>query len=368
MKNKLPLILAGALSALMLTACTVQIGFPTDISSSVTTPGGSGLLASKPDSNQPAESTEKPTQTTAQTTTKDPDQTAAKTTAKTESTHPYKNETVVVKSPAVEANGGKTYTGNPPLADLTFTLVDPLNKLGISTQKYSHSFGAAKGGKPHSVTVDNQARFDSYGYNALTWDNKSTDKILYLTFDCGYEYENLTNEMLDVLKEKKVKAAFFCTQDYLESAPEIVARMIKEGHIVGNHTVSHPSDCSAITREKMAWEVLGVHNYLRKNFGYECKYFRFPAGCYSPSNLEVVSSMGYRTAFWSLAHADWDPANQPGVDKSFQTITERLHPGAVILLHTTSPDNAAILADYIDYARNQGYEFRSLDQYEHWDQ
>ena len=172
--------------------------------------------------------------------------------------------------------------------------------------------------------------------------------------------------MLDTLKEKNVKAAFFCTMSYLKTAPNVVTRMINEGHIVGNHTTNHPSNSAALTRTELAEELLGVHNYLRVKFGYNSEYFRFPAGVYSENALDLVDSVGYKSVFWSIAHTDWDPENQPGVDKSFQTVTERLHPGAVILLHTTSPDNAEILGDFIDYAREQGYEFRTLDQYKYW--
>ena len=142
--------------------------------------------------------------------------------------------------------------------------------------------------------------------------------------------------------------------------------MINEGHIVGNHSTTHPSDSSALSREKMAWELLGVHNYLRVNFGYNSKYFRFPTGTYSVNALEVIDSIGYRSIFWSNAHADWDPENQPGVQKSFDTLTSRLHAGSVILLHACSPDNAAILGDFIDYAESQGYVFKSLDDYKYW--
>lgn len=364
MNCKLPLLLTGALLTLTLTACTIQYGFPEDLHPSDPAATRATVLTS-------AKQTDAGKQTNKPADPSDPDSTtpAATTTAKpvTESTHPYKDETLLIQNPAAVVNEGKTFTGNPPLADVTFTLIDPQNKLGLSTTKFSHAFGGAKDGKPHSISVDNQARFDQYKLSALTWDNKTEKKVLYLTFDCGYEYENLTSKMLDTLKEKGVPAAFFCTQDYLEQAPDIVARMIKEGHIVGNHSTTHPSDCSALTREKMAWEILGAHNYLLKNFGYECKYFRFPAGNYNESMLEVAYSMGYRTAFWSLAHADWDPANQPGVEVSYKTVTSRLHPGAVILLHSTSPDNEKILGDFIDYARAQGYEFCTLDDYQYWD-
>lgn len=263
-------------------------------------------------------------------------------------------------------NEAATYTGTEPLEIIRFSVSDPENAEQLSTESKSFGFGAAKEGKPSQLTVDNQTYFDSLERGVLAWDNRTEEKVLYLTFDCGYEYENLTADMLDVLKEKEVSAAFFCTLDYLETAPQVVKRMIDEGHIVGNHSTTHPADSAALSREEMAWEILGVDNYLRANFGYTSSYFRFPAGVYSENALDLVDDVGFKSVFWSLAHADWDPKDQPGVEKSFKTITERLHPGAVILLHTTSPDNAAILADYIDYARQQGYTFRSLDEYP-WD-
>jgi len=274
--------------------------------------------------------------------------------------------TVTVSYDAKVLNGGESLSPLPSLPAATFTLLDPENTRGLSTEKIAHSFGAAKGGVAHSISQNNQKRFDSFGTNALTWDNKTEEKVLYLTFDCGYKYKDLVDQILNVLKNKQVPAAFFCTQDYIEDDSSAVVRMINEGHIVGNHTLTHPSNCAALSREKMVTEVLAVHNFLAVNFGYSCRYLRFPAGVYSENALDAVYSVGYRSVFWSIAHADWDPENQPGVQKSFDTVTSRLHPGAVILLHTCSPDNVAILADFIDYAYEQGYTFRSLDDYEHW--
>ena len=274
---------------------------------------------------------------------------------------------VTVTYPVKTVNGGITYTGLPSLPEVEFAVPDPDNSRGLSCDKIDFSYGAAKNGAPHHITENNQQTFDSYGTNALAWDNKTTDKrVLYLTFDCGYEYKNITPQMIDILKEKQVPAAFFCTLDYIEDAPEVVKYMIEEGHIVGNHSVHHPSDSAVLPREKLAAELLGVHNYLRVNFGYESRYFRFPTGAFSENAVDLCDSVGYRSVFWSVAHADWDPENQPGVDKSFKTVTSRLHPGAVILLHTTAPDNLAILADFIDYARAEGYVFCSLDDYQYW--
>jgi len=234
------------------------------------------------------------------------------------------------------------------------------------TKKYEFSYGAAKDGKPHSITVSNQKLFDSFANNTLAWDNKTEGKVLYLTFDCGYSYEDCIPSILNTLQEKGVKATFFCTTDYLNQDPNSVQRMINEGHIVGNHSVNHPSDCAALTDAEMTAEVMGVHNQLKSQFNYDCKYFRFPGGVYSNKVLDTVYSLNYRTVFWSIAHADWDPANQPSYDKAFKTVTGRLHPGAVILLHSTAPTNVAMLGEFIDYCRAQGYEFRSLDEYAFW--
>ena len=273
-----------------------------------------------------------------------------------------------VTNPQPVANDGNTYTELGSLKEVSFYVSDPDNSNGLSTEAISHSYGVAKDEKPNQITVDTQARFDTWKHNCLTWDNKTEDaKVLYLTFDCGYEYENLTGKILDTLREKQVPAAFFCTLDYLKDAPEFATRMINEGHILGNHSTTHPSNSAELSREELAWELLGVHNYLLKNFGYESQYFRFPTGTYSENAVELVDSVGYRSIFWSIAHADWDPEDQPGVQKSFDTVTSRLHPGSVILLHACSPDNAAILGDFIDYAHSKGYEFRSLNDYAYWD-
>lgn len=263
---------------------------------------------------------------------------------------------------------GKTYTGAEPLEPVKFVVNDPDNTRKLSTYSYGFSFGVAKNGKPHNTTINNQSRFDGWNTNTLAWDNKTSteEKVLYLTFDCGYKYQDLGTRILDTLKEKDVPAAFFCTLHYVMQAPDEVVRMINEGHIVGNHSTSHPSDCSKLTREAFAKEILGLHNYLRVNFGYNCNYFRFPTGAHSQDAAELVDCVGYRTVFWSIAYSDWDPNNQQGEEVALNTITSRLHPGAVILLHSTSPDNANILAEFIDYARAQGYEFRSLEDYPGW--
>lgn len=254
--------------------------------------------------------------------------------------------------------GGNTPTGLVPLPEISFKATE--NTKGLSEKKLSHSHGPSVGGKVHFTVEEFQKTFEKYG--GFTFDSKSEEKVVYLTFDCGYEYEGLTGKILDTLKGKKVPAAFFCTLDYLESEPEFVARMINEGHIVGNHSASHPS-FAEISREKMAKELETFENYLRSNFGYASRFFRFPAGEYTESALQLVQSLGFVSVFWSAAYDDWDTAKVRGRDYATEKVMSRLHDGAVILLHAVSKDNADALGEIIDKIRGEGYEFRALTEY-----
>ena len=254
-----------------------------------------------------------------------------------------------------------TKSGFAPLPAVHYTVEDPANSRGLSTAKKEHSHGPASGGKAHYTVESFQDTFDRYG--ALTLDRTSQEKVLYLTFDCGWEYENLTAKILDTLLEKQVPAAFFCTLDHIRKQPDLIARMIREGHLVGNHSNTHPSFPS-ISRTQMKEEIEETENYLRTNFGYCAKYFRFPSGEYSESALDLVQSLGYRSVFWSVAYNDWDVTNVQGAETAKKTVLDRLHPGAVILLHAVSSDNAAALGAIIDEARAQGYVFRPLTDYE----
>ncbi len=250
-------------------------------------------------------------------------------------------------------------SGFAPLKKISYSVNDPSNTKGLSTAKKSHSHGPASDGKAHYTVVGFQKEFEKY--SAFTLDI-SREKVLYLTFDCGYEYENLTSKVLDVLKEKNVTATFFCTLDHIKKEPELIARMIREGHIVGNHSTTHP--CFAtIDRTEMAKEIEQTENYLRENFGYAAKLFRFPAGEYNESALELVQSLGYRSVFWSVAYDDWDTSKVRGKDYAVEKVMSRLHPGAVILLHSVSKDNAEALGEIIDKAEAEGYTFRSLTDY-----
>lgn len=264
-------------------------------------------------------------------------------------------------APPTSAAETSPLTGRPILASAGFTVNDPENKRNLPTERIEHSYGVAKNSVPHMNSVNTQKFFESKKYNAVCYDNKSSEKVLYLTFDCGWE-NGCTDKVLDTLKEKRVPAAFFCTLEHIKSSPDLIARMINEGHIVGNHSAKHPN-FAEIDRQRMAEEILECDNYLRSAFGYTSPFFRFPEGCYTENALELVGSMGYTSVFWSCAYADWDVNAQKGGDHAFSTVTARLHPGAIILLHSVSPDNAEALGRIIDYARENGYEFRALSDY-----
>ena len=178
---------------------------------------------------------------------------------------------------------------------------------------------------------------------------------VYMTFDEGYE-NGYTPKILDALKEKGVSAVFFVTLSYAKAEPELIQRMIDEGHVVGNHSSRHPN-MTTITMEEMYAEVADLHNYISENFDYDMYLFRPPEGAFSERSLALLQKMGYRTVCWSFAYADWDPANQPEHQKAFERVTRSVHDGEVFLLHAVSETNTAILGDVIDHVRNEGFTF-----------
>lgn len=185
-------------------------------------------------------------------------------------------------------------------------------------------------------------------------------KELYLTFDNGYE-NGYTSGILDTLKAKKVPATFFVTGQYVKTQAELLKRMTAEGHIIGNHSWSHP-DVSAISEEKLAEELNRVKTEVAKITGQqEMKYLRTPRGIFNERSLAVSKKLGYTNVFWSLAYMDWNVKAQRGAQHAYEKVTAQLHPGAVMLLHSVSRDNAEALGRIIDEARRQGYEFKSLD-------
>ena len=188
------------------------------------------------------------------------------------------------------------------------------------------------------------------------------EKVLYLTFDAGYE-NGCTAQILDTLKAHNAKAAFFVVGNYLETAPELAQRMADEGHLVGNHTWHH-YDMSRIAEEQaFSAELTRVEEKYRELTGQAMKkYYRPPQGVYSEENLRMAQALGYRTVFWSLAYVDWLQDDQPTAEEAFSKLLPRTHPGAIVLLHSTSATNAAILDDLLTRWEEAGYRFGSLEE------
>ena len=186
-------------------------------------------------------------------------------------------------------------------------------------------------------------------------------KVLYLTFDAGYE-NGYTAEILDVLKKQEVPAAFFLVGDYLERNADLVRRMVEEGHIVGNHTMNHP-DMQKLDAAAFEKEVRGVEELYTDITGQTLpRFYRPPQGLYSEENLKMAKDLGYQTVFWSLAYADWDNNHQPDPDAAVEKLNSRIHDGAVILLHATSKTNAQILDRLLAGWKDMGYRFAPLTE------
>lgn len=188
------------------------------------------------------------------------------------------------------------------------------------------------------------------------------DKVLYLTFDAGYE-NGCTAQILDTLKKHQVQAAFFLVGSYVNRNGDLVRRMVQEGHIVGNHTTTHPDMSKIETLESFQKELAGVEDAFREVTGKELpKYYRPPQGVYSEKNLEMAQKLGYKTVFWSLAYADWNNDAQPTRQTAFEKLLPRTHNGAVILLHSTSKTNAAVLDELLTRWKEAGYRFAPLSE------
>ena len=197
-------------------------------------------------------------------------------------------------------------------------------------------------------------------YNAVYLGDTS-QKVLYLTFDAGYE-NGCTEKILDVLKKHDVPAAFFLVGNYIEKNADLVRRMVDEGHIVANHTMHHYDMSKLSEKEAFAKELTDLETLFREVAGKEMpKYYRPPQGIYSEENLKMAKELGYKTVFWSLAYADWDNSAQPTREQAFDKLIPRVHNGAVVLLHSTSVTNAEILDELLTKWKDMGYSFASID-------
>ena len=206
------------------------------------------------------------------------------------------------------------------------------------------------------ITQEDLAQYDAF------YAQDTDEKIMYLTFDCGYENGN-TGIILDSLKKHGVSATFFVVGTYIESEPELIKRMTEEGHTVGNHTWHHPDMSQIASMDSFQKELKDVEDAYKEVTGKEMtKYYRPPQGKFSETNLQMAKELGYKTFFWSLAYVDWYDDDQPTKEEAFNKLLGRIHPGAVVLLHSTSDTNAAILDELLGKWEEMGYQIRPLEE------
>lgn len=229
-------------------------------------------------------------------------------------------------------------------------------ELELASEDWGLSFG-----EPGSQPVGNAAAEDLAWYDAY-YIGDDSNKVIYLTFDCGYENGN-TEPILDALKKHDVQATFFVVGHFLETAPDIAKRMAEEGHTVGNHTYHHPDMSTISDPENFQKEMNDVADLFYEITGTKLSmYYRPPQGKCNTENLKMAQELGYSTVFWSLAYVDWNQDDQPSREEAFDKLTTRVHPGAVVLLHNTSQTNGEILDELLTKWEDMGYSFEPLSK------
>ena len=261
-------------------------------------------------------------------------------------TEPTKEETTTdaptTVAPTTSSSVTEETTANPNT--LFGTLYTRGELLAMDNTAKGCSVGGSKDelGRPYS-SLNQQKAYGQYG--AIFIDDQTTDKI-YLTFDLGYEYNNNTNKLLDILAANNVKATFFATLSYIKSNPDTIRRIIAEGHTLGNHSVTHTL-MTAVDLNRLHDELMHVNGYVEKYFNYTITTFRPPTGNFSIRTLCMAKSYGMDSVFWSYSYDDWRTNAQPDPATSLQNAINAAHPGAVYLLHAVSNTNVAILDDLI---------------------
>lgn len=227
----------------------------------------------------------------------------------------------------------------------------------VSSENWGLGFGQEGRQPTGNASADELKKYDAHYVGG------NSEKVIYLTFDAGYENGN-TQPILDALKKHNVPATFFVVGHYLESAPELVKQMVADGHFVGNHTYHHLDMSSIASKESFEKEMRDVENLFREITGTElAPFYRPPQGKYNTGNLKMAQELGYHTFFWSLAYVDWYQDKQPTKEEAFKKLVGRIHPGAVVLLHSTSRTNGEILDELLTKWEEMGYSFRTLEDF-----
>lgn len=231
----------------------------------------------------------------------------------------------------------------------TFTIVPHSENWGLG-------FGSEGTQPTGNTSADELKKYDAY------YVGDATDKVIYLTFDCGYENGN-TEPILDALKKHDAPATFFVVGHFLETSPDLVKRMLEEGHAVGNHTYHHSDMTSLADLASFRKEIDDTAALYKEITGHELvKFYRPPQGKYSQANLKMAKELGYQTFFWSLAYVDWYEDAQPTKEEAFEKLVGRIHPGAIVLLHNTSKTNGEILDELLTKWEEMGYTFQPLSE------
>lgn len=282
-----------------------------------------------------------------------PETTPAPTTPVEVTEAPTENPNVQVSDSGVVTSTEKGFL-QVKLANQTIENLESLD-----TENIGWGYGPSRDEQNRPIdAVQNDELYAKYG--AYFVQSGNNEKVIYLTMDEGYEY-GYTPALLDTFKEMDVKITFFVTLPFVEEHPDLVQRMIDEGHIVGNHSVNHPADgLPSESIEEQKAEVTGVHDALKEKFNYESWLFRFPAGKFSEQSLAILNNLGYRSVFWSFAHYDFDVENQPDEAEALQKCLDSLHPGAIYLLHAVSETNTNNMKAFIEGAKERGYTFKQI--------
>ena len=357
-KQSIFLILIGVLLIIL----TVLLGFLFRIKAPIgeTTPGSTaGTTQSVTTAGTTATPTTQPTETTAAPTTTPAETTVPPTTVPPETTVPPTTVPPTTAPPATVPPTTPPETTPPPTAD-------PNEYIGsLYTRGYLETLDRTSKGYGAGNNVDSRNRpvyamqltekFKHFDAHFIAPD----DGNIYISFNCGYEYNNLTTVVLDVLKEKDVKVVFFVNYYFVKSNPALIQRIIDEGHILANHCTNHP-DLPRQSIDRIVYEIMTIHNYVLDTYGYEMKLFRPPSGYYSEQVLAIAQSLGYRTYNFSFSYRDWDEVNLPDPAETLNKLIAKAHSGAIYQLHTVSGTNAKIIGPFIDAMREQGYNFALL--------
>ena len=248
--------------------------------------------------------------------------------------------------------------GSVMLANMEKDTIQISSNSGLSNSKIE--WGIKRGDNHEQPDLGSKNRQLIEKYNGMAMGNKE-GKNIYVTFDLGYE-AGYTESILDTLKANNVPATFFITAHYVNTAGDLVQRMIDDGHIIGNHTVNHKS-MPNISEEELEKELMNLHTAIYEKFNYEMKYMRPPKGEYSEKSLSITTKLGYIPVMWSFAYADWDEVKQPSHQEGIDKIVKNVHNGEIMLLHATSKTNMEILDTVIKQIKGMGYEFKSLEEF-----